>query len=219
MLSLIYALIASSSLLANASPINANRTVKLPTYDRHPAAITKREGCGDTRSSNYPIVSMSDQNPGNGDPHQNYWHVQLSESITCSQDAGCQVGQSQTTSITVDWSLASAADITEWFTAGFDVSESWTTGNSYTCDGNAGETVCIWQNVAHTAYSVMEEEINNCVGVTSSHAGVIRSPNSNNQGGGFYCVVGTCGDQGDGYWEAGCAGGPQKNCGNGNVIS
>ena len=38
---------------------------------------------------------------------------------------------------------------------------------------------------------------------------VMFSPNANNRGGGYYCVIGTCRAQGDNYWDySGRAGGP-----------
>jgi hypothetical protein len=39
--------------------------------------------------------------------------------------------------------------------------------------------------------------------------GVIKSPNVNNKGGEYYCVVGTCRSKGEQYWDnTGRAGGP-----------
>ncbi|KAL6410603.1 hypothetical protein AUP68_07030 [Ilyonectria robusta] len=39
---------------------------------------------------------------------------------------------------------------------------------------------------------------------------IVKSPNSDNRGGGYYCVIGTCRAKGDNYWDnTGPAGGPQ----------
>ncbi|KAH7129219.1 hypothetical protein EDB81DRAFT_661255 [Dactylonectria macrodidyma] len=145
---------------------------------------------------------------GDGNPHQNFWHKQLSETISCSNAQSCSVGSLQSKSYTIGWSAdASAAG---WLSGGFSVSTSWTTGNTYTCTGGPGETLCIWYNTAHTAYTVQNVMYNTCgTSYTSSGPFVMYSPNENNRGGGYYCVIGTCRSQGDNYWDkTGRAGGP-----------
>ncbi|KAG5749067.1 hypothetical protein H9Q69_011457 [Fusarium xylarioides] len=100
---------------------------------------------------------------GDGDPHQNYFHKQLSENINCANAASCSVGQTDSTSYT-------------WLNCRYTVQE-WTKN---TCtEGQGG-----------TPY-------------------VMYSPNENNKGGGYYCVIGTCRSKGEGYWDYnGRAGGP-----------
>ncbi|KAF5628128.1 uncharacterized protein FTJAE_9003 [Fusarium tjaetaba] len=146
---------------------------------------------------------------GDGDPHQNYFHKQLSENINCASAASCSVGQTDSTSYTIGWTATVSSPGGGWISGGFGVSESWTTGNSYTCNAGKGETVCIWYNIAHTAYTVQEYTKNTC---TEGHGGtpyVMYSPNENNKGGGYYCVIGTCRSKGEGYWDYnGRAGGP-----------
>ena len=141
---------------------------------------------------------------GKGDPHQNAWDAQLSETITCTGTAGCSVGVSNSQAWTVGFTAT--ARINEWISGGFSVSKSWTTANTYTCNGAPGETVCLWYNTMHTAYTVYN--IYEMVGtpgcnnfpVTGPNF-ILRSPNTNNAGGGYYCVVGTCRTQGQAYWE------------------
>lgn len=141
---------------------------------------------------------------GNGNPHQNAWNSQLSETITCGQTAGCSVGRSNSKSHTV--SFSATAKLAQWISGDFSVSRSWTTGNSYTCNGAAGDKVCIWYNTMHTAYTVHNSL--NTVGSFGCHGDpivspdfVLKSPNNNNAGGGYYCVVGTCRNKDDAYWE------------------
>jgi hypothetical protein len=94
---------------------------------------------------------------------------------------------------------------------GFDVSVSWTTGNNYGCDAGKGNTVCVWYNTAHTAYTVENGMLNDCTGFQSTGGSLIMfSPNSNNAGCGYYCVSGAqyCRNQGAAYWDySGRAGG------------
>ncbi|PNP84215.1 hypothetical protein FNYG_02903 [Fusarium nygamai] len=148
---------------------------------------------------------------GDGDPHQNYFHKQLSEVVNCGTAQSSSVGNSQSVSYNIGW----AATLTpvSWISGGFPVSESWNTGNTYTCTGSAGEDVCVWYNTAHTAYTVQNKERDSCaVGGGWDSAGdpfVMYSPNESNRGGGYYCVIGTCRAQGDNYWDySGRTGGP-----------
>ncbi|KAH7263798.1 hypothetical protein BKA59DRAFT_490108 [Fusarium tricinctum] len=146
---------------------------------------------------------------GNGDPHQNYFHKQLSETINCGNAQSCSVGQSQTESFSIGFTLSAGGGGDNWISGGFSVTKSWTTGNSYTCSGGPGETICIWYNIAHTAYTVQDITSNPCTGSKTSSPYIMFSPNQNNVGGGYYCVVGTCRAKGDGYWDySGRAGGP-----------
>ncbi|KAF4426135.1 hypothetical protein F53441_14140 [Fusarium austroafricanum] len=145
-----------------------------------------------------------------GDPHQNYFHKQLSENINCANAQSCSVGKTDSESFTIGFTVSAGGPAATWMSGGFSVSESWTTGNSYTCNGGPGETICIWYNIAHTAYTVQEWSSNPCGGGhASSKPYIMFSPNANNKGGGYYCVVGTCRSKGEGYWDYnGRAGGP-----------
>jgi hypothetical protein len=53
---------------------------------------------------------------------------------------------------------------------------------------------------------------NRCTGYALDNHGpdyVMFSPNIDNKGGNYYCVVGTCRSQGENYWDkSGRAGGP-----------
>ncbi len=79
--------------------------------------------------------------------------------------------------------------------------ESTSTGQTYTCNGNPGNTICIWKNIAHTAYTVNNYAGTTCAPLQKSEAIVVKSPNLNNAGGDFWCGVDICGTQGDQYWD------------------
>ena len=70
--------------------------------------------------------------------------------------------------------------------------------------------VCIWYKIAHTAYTVMNIfEGDRCLGDLPSDLFVLKRPNEDNRGGGYYCVIGTCRSKGDDYWvKDGRPGGP-----------
>ncbi|KAJ5825876.1 hypothetical protein N7474_003014 [Penicillium riverlandense] len=168
-----------------------------------PPTLHKRQApCGQWSSSTQIV--------GDGDPHQNYLHTQLSENVNCGEATSCTVGQTESISYTIGWSATATAF--EWLTGGFSVSVSWTTGNTYSCTGSSNDTVCVWYNTAHTAYTVQNGAYNDCTGFSPSGGTLImRSPNSNNVGGGYNCIIGTsCSSQGANYWDYnGPAGGPQ----------
>ncbi|GAA90425.1 hypothetical protein AKAW_08539 [Aspergillus luchuensis IFO 4308] len=146
---------------------------------------------------------------GDGDPHQNYWRKQLSENLDCGSADHCTVGASQSKSYTIGWTAT--ADASQWISGGFAVQASWTTGLDYQCTASSHQTVCIWYNTAHTAYTVQNGLYNVCTGFNPNNGAgfVMFSPNQNNKGGGYYCVIGTCRSQGQNYWDkSGPAGGP-----------
>ncbi|ODA79745.1 hypothetical protein RJ55_05339 [Drechmeria coniospora] len=151
---------------------------------------------------------------GNGDPHQNYNAKQLSRKISCFGAKSCSVSENQSKSYTLTWSASS--DVVKWISAGFSVSETWTTGSAHTCGGGRGDTVCIWYQTAFTAYTVQNRNVNFQCQKSMPLGGpkIIWSPNTNNVGGlGYYCVSGArfCHDQGSNYWTYdGPAGGPRE---------
>ncbi|EEA19900.1 conserved hypothetical protein [Talaromyces marneffei ATCC 18224] len=186
-----------SMLAQQAPPATANLTRRDLSSSR--PALDERQ-CG--------FWSDASQIVGDGNPHQNYYANQLSENMNCGVRS-CSVGQTQSVSYTIGWTASAAAS--QWLTGGFSVSASWTTGNSYNCNGNPGDTVCVWYNTAHTAYTCENGMYNTCTGFSGNgdHF-VMFSPNAGNVGGGYYCVIGTCRSQGEGYWNYdGPAGGPR----------
>lgn len=127
--------------------------------------------------------------------------------MSCGSAATCSVGESNSKSRTVGWSASASA--AGWISAGFDVSTTWTTGATYSCGGLPGETICVWYNTAHTAYTVANQQYNACQTLDPGPSFVMYSPNTANSGGGYYCVVGACRSQGSAYWDySGRAGGP-----------
>jgi hypothetical protein len=146
---------------------------------------------------------------GDGNPHQNYLHKQMSEDETCDPSHTCAV--SYTNGGSVSWSISGGAGW-EWISGGFDVSSDWSWDNTYTCSGDPGDVVCVWYNIAHTAYTVRKGFRGDCLDVDTTPY-VMFSPNSNNVGAGYYCVVGAqfCRNINAQYWDYnGPAGGPPR---------
>lgn len=80
----------------------------------------------------------------------------------------------------------------------------------YHCTGGRGETVRVWYNIAHTAYTVRNAFKDLCTfKQTFIEPYILSPPNSENAGGGQYCVVGACRHKNANYWDRnGRAGGP-----------
>ncbi|KLO91508.1 uncharacterized protein LW93_8756 [Fusarium fujikuroi] len=136
---------------------------------------------------------------GDGWPHQRYYYQQLSEVGHCSKTQGCSVTSSNTESISKGWSAT--VNLPIWISGGYSVSKSWGTGAAYGCNGGAGDQVCVWYRVAHTAYTVREPR---GLSKKDMHGPqiVIASPNKNNEGGGFQCATGkNCVHKGAMYWD------------------
>ncbi|KAF2722382.1 hypothetical protein K431DRAFT_222232, partial [Polychaeton citri CBS 116435] len=143
---------------------------------------------------------------GDGDPHQNYYEVQVTDNLNCGMGGtGCSV--SHLNSHTLGYTVSAGATLIAWISGGFSVDESYTTGETFTCDANPGDTVCVWDSISYTAYTVI-----NLKADCSAHGDpyVLKSPNSDNSEGGYYCVYGSaCRSDGQGYWNNnGRAGGP-----------
>ncbi|RGP72908.1 hypothetical protein FLONG3_6546 [Fusarium longipes] len=185
--------------------LNAKSSLSM---DLTSSPMTKREANSENA---FCTVAQATILVGDGNPHQNYYYKQLSEVISCGNAQSCSVGNTQSRSYTIGWSASLSAF--GWTSGGFEVSETWETGNTYTCNGGPGENICVWYTTAHTAYTVTNRERDTCVlGSRWQNVGnpfVMFSPNQANRGGGYYCVVGTCRSQGDGYWvKDGRPGGP-----------
>ncbi|KAF4549538.1 Hypothetical protein D9617_21g097590 [Elsinoe fawcettii] len=137
---------------------------------------------------------------GDGFPHQNYFHQQKTSTARCAQNT-CTISHSKSDTFTIGWSAS--FPVFKWIGGGFNVGMSWTEGETLNCAGQPGESVCVWHNAAHTAYTV-ENWTSDDVCMNNErmdHLSIIKSPNDRNRGGNLYCVVGTCRAVTDNYWD------------------
>ncbi|KAF8858500.1 hypothetical protein BDZ45DRAFT_714455 [Acephala macrosclerotiorum] len=167
--------------------------------------VTKRESCFQSASPSMHMAANAMLNgvaaPPVGNLTKRDAEVLHERQAPCGQwSSETQILSVKSMSHTIGWPSSATAD--EWLTGGFDVSVSWTTGNTYSCTGNSGDTVCVWYNTAHTAHTIQNGAYNDCTGFSPSGGDLVMySPNSNNVGGGYYCVIGTCRSQGSEYWN------------------
>lgn len=81
----------------------------------------------------------------------------------------------------LSWSIGFGGNGGEFTTAGFDVSESYTTGNTYTCTAAAGQTVCVTALVGYTDYTAQERVSSGECTYVHSDPYVIYAPNKYDQ--------------------------------------
>lgn len=143
---------------------------------------------------------------GDGAPRQIHKHVQLTIPMKCSKNNGCEVSSEESQTYELSWSAeVSGAD---WISGGFSVAKSVTTGQSNTCLAEKGQTVCVYEAVGYTEYTVRKCEKNLCTPTKKDCDPTYRmsSPNQNDKGSYYYCSS-TCRDVGYQYWVKGGGGG------------
>ena len=88
---------------------------------------------------------------GDGDPHTDYLHRQMTSTGECRDGPGakgCGIGFSA--SHTFGYTVSAGANI-GWFAPGFSVTESWTVGEIKTCSADINATVCLWYDMAYVS--------------------------------------------------------------------
>ncbi|KAF4556474.1 Hypothetical protein D9617_1g083520 [Elsinoe fawcettii] len=155
----------------------------------------------DPRQERCMLRHVTQERVGDGDPHQNFYHIQLTRDLTCEPTLSCNIGRTEAEGMSVGFSFNIAPDAAlGWIDGGFSVEKSWEVGETQTCDGGPGDNVCLWQRVQHTAYTVRDKYTSPCGTVGYGKPYVIRSPNKEQRG--SYCVRNHCQVKGYGYWES-----------------
>ncbi|KAG9233794.1 hypothetical protein BJ875DRAFT_484805 [Amylocarpus encephaloides] len=76
------------------------------------------------------------------------------EQLTAWNDAGDGAAEvAFTESYTSSYTISGGFNV-GFISAGLDVTESWTTGKTYTCIGAPMKKVCVWMRVPHRVYAV-----------------------------------------------------------------
>lgn len=169
------------------------------TEDGLPLSPVDGDALGKRQSGVYRTNSAR---VGDGNPHQNPYQQQVTQTLSCGPGGSCSVSISHSHSLS--WT-ASASAAYGWISGGFSVSESYSTGRTLTCNGNAGGDVCIWYNYGVTAYTVSSTSCYYYNGYASMCRNlgtrILYSPN-NCQQGQPYCVRGSaCRKENSGYYN------------------
>ncbi|KAK0738138.1 hypothetical protein B0T18DRAFT_394482 [Schizothecium vesticola] len=156
-------------------------TILLPLALAAPGSLDQRQTPCAFPEYKTELVSDSD-------PHQNFYHIQLSENNDCGEATECSVGHEVSKSYTVGW--FGGVSGFNFFSGGFEVQESYTTGKTYTCTGKTGEIVWIEYPGCPTGQPIEKKWA------------VIKAPNKDNAGGNYDCRIGpeNCRTQSDNYW-------------------
>ncbi|KAF2210115.1 hypothetical protein CERZMDRAFT_99807 [Cercospora zeae-maydis SCOH1-5] len=101
------------------------------------------------------------QGPGTGGPFGDTTLRTDLGTLNCGCGGGCEKSKMESETIAIGFEAGGG----EWITGGFSVTKEYPTGETDTCYGEDGETLCIWQRVHHTACTVEETESNRCNGV------------------------------------------------------
>jgi len=185
-----------SALISFALPSLCTAYPDMSSADMSPHILSERQQPCCLGDCVYKLV-------GDGDPHTDYLHKQVSETTGCGaegtggSDDGCSV--SYLTSYTIGWS-ASVTGTINWLSGGFSVQESVTTGDTYTCSAGPGESVCVWVDIPHIAYTVALGVVDPNYQCTTQPYGplVMESPTGTMT---YYCVRGdACRTNGEEYW-------------------
>ncbi|KAJ5256561.1 hypothetical protein N7478_012665 [Penicillium angulare] len=188
---------------SKAGPVDRRSAVPVTKSElNEPENVDKRSSCSSSETT-VAIKSVI---------QQQYFAEQYSKNIECGSSSSCSASVTSSNSHT--FTFTSSFELYKWISAGFSVSKTFTESASYTCGGTKGETVCVWYNAAHTKYQAQNQISLYCDDATGGTSlvespSVLVSPNSNGKGSKYYCVIGTCRDKGEGYWNPkGRYGGP-----------
>ncbi|CEJ95201.1 hypothetical protein VHEMI10696 [[Torrubiella] hemipterigena] len=204
----------SSTAVPTAVPMAAGMTNRTHLHEQF--VLNSRDG--GNGALNDQIIGTA--RVGDGDPHQAYRYTQVTSTITCAPDEqeGCSISRQDAKYYAVQFSGGISA---LWINAGFAVTQTTATGQTGTCNGGAGDTICVWYRTAHTAYTVQKyayywrfQQVQDGTKVDAPY--VIWSPNANGVGDGYVCALNKdCWNQGGVWWgKSGPAGGPQLYPGN-----
>ena len=133
-------------------------------------------------------------------PDDGFHHYQVTDNVGCgsggSTQDGCSVSKLKSHTFGIETGLGSFGPIGGLLQ--FGVSESWTSGETYTCDAGQGQTVCVWVNVDYKVFGA--SALPQCP--QPPPGAEVKVPTTDNAGGGYYCVYGDdCRAMDQNYWE------------------
>ncbi|KAL8635125.1 MAG: hypothetical protein Q9228_007354 [Teloschistes exilis] len=145
-----------------------------------------------------PPLSFCNYAVDGGPQGSAFHHQQVTDNTACGSES-CSVGKLKSHTFGVELGIAGFDAEKVPVPLQFGVTDSWTSGETYTCDGD-GEMVCVWVNVAYTKFNTIAAGTS-CP--KNSKPGQVQFPNKDNAGGGYYCVRGDqyCRSLGANYWE------------------
>ncbi|KAL8882935.1 MAG: hypothetical protein Q9198_000134 [Flavoplaca austrocitrina] len=110
-----------------------------------------------------------------------FQHYQVTDNLDCTEGT-CSVSKLEAHT----FGLSLGVSIAKVLGADFGLTESWTSGETYTCQGDNIDKLCVWVKVA---YTVFDTELDNPAACSNSgeKGEQVKIPREDNNGGGFYC--------------------------------
>jgi hypothetical protein len=68
---------------------------------------------------------------------------------------GCAVAHAE--SHTFEYSVNGGLNLGNFFSGGFAVTQSFTSGNTYECQAKPGTSVCVWIELAHVSLPILHQ--------------------------------------------------------------
>ena len=133
-------------------------------------------------------------------PHQNYQYKQLTDPLDCDPDRTCEIASTTVKGTSFGWSAGGSVD--GWISGGFEGSEYEESGQVANCQGEAGDTICVWWRAGYTSYMVQTMRKCQINETPSGDPFYILSPNSNGVGGSYICAKNEkCRERDFEYWN------------------
>ncbi|KAM7195905.1 hypothetical protein V8F20_007270 [Naviculisporaceae sp. PSN 640] len=156
-----------------------------------PTRLGRRQRCQE-------LTRNVEINHPNRDPRKWSFHSQLTPYHHCGSAPTCGIAYTRQGTIQHQASVASGVP---WFSGGYAVAYSQTTGWEASCGQEANKGVCIWGWRQFQEYNMRYQVVNSCGTVLSTRDARLRSPMSARRHFGTYCVTNqACRGEGDGYW-------------------
>ena len=126
-----------------------------------------------------------------------FFHSQVTKPIACGTAASCQATRLE--QHTFEYSVEGGGNV-PWVSAGFAVTQAWTSGQEYQCGADMGDRVCVWVRVNYLEYHV--KPVGGLCNPDVIDRGVVTMRSVKNDQDNYYCVTGSaCRTLGEGYWE------------------
>lgn len=151
------------------------------------ATVRSRAKRSPDGASDHSVCGYYPSLVGDGDPHQSYYYRQVTQNFDCG-DGDCALlkFESRTFNVGFGGSDNAATEDHTFASLGFDVSETWTSGQRFSCSGKRGDKLCAWVKVASTNYTVKNRYSRGCL-KQNLNPYVISAPNKDNKGGEYEC--------------------------------
>ncbi|KAL8922679.1 MAG: hypothetical protein Q9208_004992 [Pyrenodesmia sp. 3 TL-2023] len=188
-----HAILSLSALMAFALPVMShpvNQGLGLDLTSPNPAHVKRQRG------QQWGFVPPCEYTKLVGEKKGDLvHHWQVSKNLEC-HDGECAVAEIEQHTFGVEASVGIGANV---FGAGLGLVSEWTSGSSYECSGQAGETICVWAKAEYALWDVAANP--QPCSPPEGEGRIIEAKIPKESGEGMYCVRGPCRDEDQHYWQ------------------